>query len=163
MTFVTKDGIVFTVGHFYRGTPVLIENRIPVKVITIAKVLDYFLGITPLHLGATLNLTTFDYEMPIIIKGNTVKHGRVIRPLDRFHWLTSISVTEGESGSPVIDPSTNAIVGYVTHGTVNGSIVMPLIFAYKSIEAALSRANMLLNLESEQSEQSEEQPQTEEQ
>lgn len=151
VTFITSHGIVFTVGHFYRGNPVLIENKIPVKVLTISKNLDYLIGITPLRIGAKINLLAFDYNMPIIIKGNTEKYGRIIEPVDNFRWLTSIPVVEGESGSPVIDPETKAIIGYVTHGVISGSIIIPIASVYNKIQDAIEKASKLISEEKQES------------
>lgn len=147
VTFVTSKGVVFTVGHFYRGNPVLIENKIPVKMITVARVMDYFIGVTPLRIGVNINLSMLDYNMPIIINGNTTKYGRVKEPVDTFRWSTNIPVVEGESGAPVIDQENNAIIAYVTHGVGQESIIMPLAYVYRSVESAIEKAKKQLGEE----------------
>lgn len=153
ITFVTQDGIVFTVGHFYRGEPVLIEKRIPVKTITIAKVMDYYIGISPLKIGSTINFSQLDYDMPIRVEGNTKKYGRVLKPISERLWLTNVPVVAGESGSPVLDEN-DAIIAYVTHGYGNLSVIMPLVIVHRNILDAIEKGKQMIGI-AENTEQSE--------
>ena len=143
VTFITSQGVVFTVGHFYRGEPVLIENRIPVKTFSIAKIMDYYIGVAPIRMGATIAIEPLDYDMQIMIKGDTVKYGRLIKPLNAFFWLTNIPVTKGESGAPVLDMQ-GKIIGYVTHASPNGSIIRPFNdMLVKTIQSVSEKAKLI--------------------
>lgn len=150
VTFITSQGVVFTVGHFYRGEPVLIENRIPVRTVTVAKRMDYYIGVAPIKMGATIAIEPLDYNMQIMIKGNTVKYGRLIRPLNIFFWLSDIPVSKGESGAPVLDME-GKIIGYVTHGTIGGSIIRPFNDTLLStIQSATEKAKLINPSEEEE-------------
>lgn len=161
VTFITSTGVVFTVGHFYRGEPVLVENRIPVKTITVAKIMDYYLGVAPIKSRATIVITSLDYNMQIMIKGNVTKYGRVLRPLNTFFWLTNIPVTSGESGAPVLDMQ-GRIIGYVTHASPNGSIIRSFNETMlRSIQAASEKAKVINPPEEEEYNEGEQQQQEE--
>lgn len=149
VTFITSTGLVFTVGHFYRGQPVLIEGKIPVKTLTVAKKLDYYMGIAPIRMSATLSVEPLDYNMQIVVRGNTVKYGRILAPLNQFFWLTNVPVSKGESGSPVLTLD-GKIMGYITHASIHGSIMRPFNdMLLKTIQSASERAKIMNQSEEE--------------
>lgn len=131
VTFVGKIGLVASVGHFYRGDPVLIDNTVPVEKIQLSTKYDYFLGYCNLRMGAKLTLVYPKKGMTVIINN---RHYEIVDIVDEYRWEVNGYFREGESGTAVYNEN-REIIGYV----IESSLVSSIIPVFKAIKQYLGK------------------------
>lgn len=126
LTLTTSSGLVATVGHFYRGEPIYLENGFKVMKVEISEKYDYFIGYTDFTKPSKVALIDLEVGDEVIIR--TDKRDIRVTITDKFlhgkiyvYKFYSGFIEEGDSGSPVIYGD-DIIVGYVTHKNLFYSI-----------------------------------------
>jgi hypothetical protein len=126
LTLTTNVGLVATVGHFYRGEPIYLENGFKVMKVELSEKYDYFIGYTDFTKPSKVALMDLQVGDEVIIR--TDKRDIRVTITDKFqHGKTFVYkffsgfIEEGDSGSPVIYGN-DVIVGYVTYKNLFYSI-----------------------------------------
>jgi len=121
VTLTTSQGIVATVGHFYRGDPVTLDNGYFVSTAVVSTTYDYYLGVTDFRHPTKVAIVDLIGKTVEIHTDRGVYTARVERKIDDVTYILDKHIAvDGDSGSPVMIDG--IVVGYITHTNAIKSI-----------------------------------------